>query len=412
MNQYFKVNLFSPAKDILGAAILDVTSEKEAEKELQKAVKKAENASKQKNLFFSNLSHEIRTPMNGIIGFSKLLRDNNNTEENKRKYLSQIESESNQLMRIINDMLDLSRLESGKLVILNKKVDVGMLLSDIVDTYISRLELQENKKIKFKVSIPKNPIVAELDPERVSQVLHNLITNAIKFTIEGTIEIGYSIYKNEKIRIWVKDEGIGIKAEQQDLIFERFSQIEENLSLQMGGLGLGLSISKSILNAIGGTISLKSNYGKGSKFSIEFPFKREQIKPSSKLRDKNTKATKINKVIIADDSPSIHMYYQSIFNKVGLNPIHAYDGLEAVNLFKNEKDVDLILMDIRMPNMDGITALREIRKLNKETPIIAQSAFAMDEQVKSFKNEGFDEYLTKPINEEKLLKLLNVKPHR
>jgi len=393
-------------KTILGSFV-DITELQRKEEELIHTRNEAIAANKQKDIFMSNLSHEIRTPINGIVGFSKLLKENDISDDSREKYISQIEKESNQLMRIIDDILDISRLDSGKLKIVNKSVDLNQLIEELVDTYSTKLKLDKNENLKLSSYLPKVPIIANFDPERISQVIINLITNAIKFTAKGKIIIGCSIYKEKFIRIWVKDEGIGIKKEHQKLIFERFSQVEEKLSLQMGGLGLGLSICRSIMDSIGGNILLKSEYGKGSKFTIEFPFKSGKLKKVSSEKKRIPVISKVKKIIIADDSASIQLYYQSILQKLNLTVFQAYDGLEAVELFKKERNIDLVFMDIRMPKMDGISALKEIKKINKNVRVVAQSAFALGDQVKNFKSQGFDEYFTKPINAKEIYRLIN-----
>ena len=385
-------------------SFIDITKQEETEKELVKAKEEAEQASKQKDLFLSNMSHEIRTPLNGVIGFSKLLKRDNLLPESKEMYLEQIESNSQQLMTIINDVLNLSKIDSGSFKLNKEKVNFHRVLRGIVDGHIVHLKDMEDKgniKIVLKNRSPRKPLGIKIDEVRFSQVINNLITNAIKYSKKGTIEVGYKV-KKHTIDIWVKDEGIGIKKDQLELIFQRFSQVHEKLSRQTGGIGLGLAISKAITTALGGTISVESTYRKGSKFTLTIPY--EPVEPSDTdiVFDR-----KVKKVIVGDDSPSVQFYFKSLMEEYDIELLQAYDGSEVLDLLKDNDDVDLIFMDMRMPNMDGPTALLNLRKFNKDVKVVGQSAFAIEEQVEKFKSYGFDDYITKPIDEDKFKKLIN-----
>ncbi len=385
-------------------SFIDITKQEEIEKELISAKEEAEQASKQKDLFLSNMSHEIRTPLNGVIGFSKLLRKENLSPKKKETYLEQIEGNSHQLMTIINDVLNLSKIDSGSFELNFENINFHRTLQSIVDGHKVHLQEMEDKsalKIVLTNKFPKKPIGIKTDEVRLSQVINNLITNAIKYSKKGTIEVGYKI-KKKTIDIWVKDEGVGIKKDQLELIFERFSQVHEKLSRQTGGIGLGLAISKAIVDVLGGTISVSSTYRIGSTFTLTIPY--EAVEVSCKKVKNNRK---VKKVIVGDDSPSVQFYFKSLLEDYDIELLQAFDGSEVINLLKDNEDVDLVFMDMRMPNMDGPTALQNLRKFNQDVKVVGQSAFAIEEQVEKFKSYGFDDYITKPIDEDKLKKLIN-----
>jgi len=409
-NHLIKIYPFLNGQTIEGVNItlVDVTPLHEKEIQLIEARNQAIEASKQKDIFLSNFSHEIRTPITSIIGFVNLLKNNGLTKKSKEEYINHIQSSYDQLMTIINDILDLSKLEKG-FININKE---SLLLVDLLDRLIKKHQKQlayESHNIRLELKHPEENLKnlkIITDPVRLTQVLNNLLTNAIKFTPDGKIEVGYEMATTKKIKIWVKDEGIGIKKEKQELIFERFAQVEEKLSMQMGGIGLGLSIAKKIMSSLNGTIGLKSTYGKGTTFTITLPISSGIAKSSSAI-PKSRKPYNVNKLLIADDSPSIQFYYKSLLSKKRITLLQAYNGQEAVDICKKNQDIDLVLMDLRMPIKDGITAFNEIRTFNDAVPIIAQSAFAMNDQVKKFNSIGFNQYLTKPVSEEVLLNLMN-----
>lgn len=394
-------------KSFIGSFI-DISELHKKEEQLIEARNEALNANNQKDIFLSNLSHEIRTPMTSVLGFSKLLKQKRLSVKDKEHYIMQIERNSRLLMTIINDILDISKLEKGKLSIQKETFSIDNLLEQIIESEQEEIKIDGEKELNIAFKRPKSTkgeTMIYSDPVRLAQVVNNLLTNAVKFTPKGTIEVGYSLVKDKNIKVWVKDEGIGIREDHQELIFDRFSQIEEQLSLQLGGIGLGLAISKSITTALGGNISLESTYGVGSTFTIQLPLDEAAQKAPIKTSI-GTGKSKISKVLVADDSASIQSYYKILLERFNIDTLQAYDGIEAVEMVKKHKDIGLILMDIRMPRMDGLEAYQEIRKINTDVRIVAQSAFAMEDQIEKFKKLGFDEYLTKPITEDRIIELL------
>ena len=399
----YEFDEFGDLKSYIGSFI-DISELQKTEEELIKAKNEAVAANKQKDLFLSNMSHEIRTPLNGVIGFSRLLKRENLSSDERGSYLEQIEDNSHQLMILIDDILSLSKLESGQIVIDKQPVSMERLISNLAENHRQQLlSRQDKENLEIKINAPENPVLNVLtDGVRLSQVINNLVTNAIKFSTKGTIEIGYKgDCESGLMQVWVKDEGLGIKKEDQKHIFNRFSQINQRLATQMGGIGLGLAISDAIVELLGGTIRLHSKYRKGSTFTVEIPL--ECANDAPKL---GAKPKKVEKLIIADDSPSVQFYYRSLLKGLSLDMLLAQDGEEVLKLLREHKDTDLILMDMRMPKMDGPTALKELRKFNKNVRVVAQSAFATEDQVQEFQDMGFDEYITKPVNEERILRLI------
>ena len=402
---YWLSEIFSPNEMEVIYVSIDITAQKKIEKQFETAKNEAILANRQKDLFLANMSHEIRTPMNGVLGFSKLLKKNNISENDRRRYIDQIEENSNQLMTIINDVLSITKIDSGQFNINTDSVDLDDLLGKLVENHQEQLREKEDKNdLQVAFNPNKNqddPLIVKTDPVRLAQMVNNLVTNAIKFSKKGTIEVGYQLDdRKNTIQLWVKDQGIGIKKDKQKAIFDRFSQAEEKLSSQTGGIGLGLAITKSLTEALGGTISLESTYRKGSMFTIELPFIQGKLGPKGKSK-------KVEKVIVADDSQSIQFYYLSLFKDYKVTLLQAYNGQEALDLLREHNDTDLILLDMRMPDMDGPTTFKELRKFNTEVKVVAQSAFALEEQIEKFKDIGFDDYLTKPIEEERILELIS-----
>ena len=393
-------------------SFIDVTDLDKAEKEMMLAKEEAVRANRQKDLFLANMSHEIRTPINGILGFSKLLNKKELDEQKKQSYIDQIDENSRQLMTIVDDILQASRLDHEPIELIKEPVDISQLVEQLVGTQNMSLN---HKDLIFSI-VPgrglEEKVCIDLDRVRISQVLNNLLSNAVKYSQKGTIEIGYS-YHQDKLILYVKDEGVGIKKDKLQVIFNRFSQADEDLASQTGGIGLGLSITKSIVEAMGGEISVESRYGKGATFTVHIPCRlseegnKSSVEKSS-IEKPSRQAQKTKKVIIADDNDSIQLYYREVLEDMNVDLIFVNDGLKAVEVCKSTPDVDLILMDIRMPNMDGPTAFREIRKFNQRVKIIAQSSFATEDQVNQFKSVGFDNYLTKPIEEQHIFEALKM----
>lgn len=375
-----------------------LAKQKEDEAELRKAKDKAEESDRLKSAFLANMSHEIRTPLNAIVGFSNLLTIAE-SEEERDEYINIISSNNELLLQLINDILDVAKIEAGTLEFIDSEVDLNALLSDIEQS--SRLKASEGVQVSFVEKAPH--CVVMTDKNRLSQVVTNFINNAIKFTPEGNIFFGYR-RKDNNLYFYVSDTGCGIESEKKDMVFNRFVKLNSFAQ----GTGLGLAICQMIIKKLGGEIGVESEYGKGSTFWFTLPadiIRNIQIPPAANqeeevLTDKARTAT----LLIAEDNESNYILIRAVLKEYNL--LHAHDGNEAVQLYR-EHHPDLILMDIKMPNMDGYEATAEIRKEDPHIPIIAVTAFAFAEDEQRVKQSGFNGYASKPIKPAELKKIIN-----
>lgn len=380
----------------------DITNIKEMESELISAKEKAEKSDMLKSAFLANMSHEIRTPLNAIVGFSRVIADTQNAQE-RMDYYKIVESNNSRLLQLINEILDLSRIESGIMEFVEEPINVGVMCQEVFDAH--RFRTPENVQLIFEESDADLWIYS--DKNRLIQVFSNLIGNAFKFTNEGSIRFGYKI-KNKEIECYVKDTGIGFPKEKAKNVFERFAKL--NTTAQ--GTGLGLSICKSIVEKLGGTIWAKSDVGQGAEFIFTLPYvapQKESVNEIATEEDDDSKDIELSEkkdtlILVAEDNDSnFKLLNVMIGKKVTL--VHAHDGIEAITMFEEYKP-DLILMDIKMPNMDGLDATRVIRQVSPEIPIIALSAFVYDDDVKAALLCGCNEFIPKPVSQDKLTDIL------
>jgi len=385
--------------------------------ELEKTRKDVEMAAKVKGEFLANMSHEIRTPMNGILGFTKLLQDTS-LDKKQQEYLDIIDGSTNSLLGIINDILDISKLESGKFELDVTQVNPFIEFKKTASLFMAKAK---EKNITFKVIVdPKVSKCISIDLLRIQQIVSNLISNAIKFTpIEGniTLYIKYIDTLNDKmkIRIGVKDSGIGIPKDKQQQIFEAFSQADSSTTRQFGGTGLGLSISAHLVSLMDGMLNVESLEGLGSDFFFEIPVdicesKHSKENPSLELnivQDMDSrKKTYKGDVLIAEDNLVNQILIKEILSGFNIEPLIVSNGEEAVESAL-KMSFDLILMDINMPVMDGVEALNILKGQNVKTPIVALTANAMAEDKENLLKKGFDNYLSKPIVLDNLNKVLD-----
>ncbi len=383
---------------------------KTANEELIIAKEKAEASNRLKTEFINNMSHEIRTPMNAILGFSNLL-DNADIDEEKRKfYISIIQSSGNQLMRVIDDILEIAKLGSKQVEIIKQKVCINLLLSEHLAVY----NLSAQKKgveLRFVKTISDSESTILTDKVKLNKIISNLLENAMKFTNDGFIEFGCR-YENNEIVIYVKDTGIGIKPENQKRIFERFTQEEMGTSRNFGGLGLGLSIAKENVELLGGRISLISEKGKGSTFFVHVPYTEGNIvsTTNSISLNQNNVIGKDNNytVLIVEDEEVNLLYLDAILRNYGLNMhvLHAKNGKEAIKMCEKNPNINLILMDIKMPVMDGLEATKRIKKFRSDIKIIAQTAYTGVEEKKQASIVGCDDFISKPIAQESINRIM------
>ncbi len=379
---------------------------KERTKDLEFAKEKAEESDRLKSSFLANMSHEIRTPMNAIIGFSNLLIENNIDSGTRTDLTNEITKNGFSLLNLIENILDLAKIETSQIKIVKTEFSLNELLNEI---YYSFFEIIKNKKLEFILNSDiQNDLVMYSDPIRVKQILKNLIENAIKYTENGSIEIGHTINK-EYITIYVKDTGIGITEKQLSCIFERFSKIEDEKQKLYRGAGLGLSICKHLTKLLDGKILVESEVNKGTTFYLKIPLNKiEKVKITEQKN--TTLQSQYNwsdkNILIAEDDQSNFRYFNMILSETNINILHAENGKDAVKKCK-ENNFDLILMDIKMPEMDGLEATRIIKKSKPDITIIAQTAFAMENDEKASLEAGCSAFIQKPIQKLSLLSLLN-----
>ncbi len=387
------------------AVCRDITDRKSYEHKLKQAKIKAEEADKLKSAFLANMSHEIRTPMNAIIGFADLLSQPNLGNPEKDDYLGIIKSSGNNLLNLIDDIIDLSKIEVEKVKIQKTNFTIREVMLDLLSKFgrqkLSCIELvYDNQEKDYDVQI-------YTDPYRYKQIMNNLLDNALKFTDSGFINFGYLIKEDNKIEFYVKDTGIGISNDKQEIIFDRFRKVEDNNAKLYRGTGLGLTISKSLTELLGGEMSVESELEKGSHFKFTLPYAKKQLakytnEDSPEKISINELSWKNRKILIVEDEDLNFLFLDKLLNTTGIEVIRAITGIEAINAVKNNT-VDIILMDIKLPEMDGITATREIKKTNPEIPIIAQTAYAMKGDREEIMEAGCDAYIAKPLKVENLL---------
>jgi len=382
--------------------------------ELQIAKERAEESDRLKSAFLANMSHEIRTPMNAIIGFTDLLGDSDLTEEQKEELIEHINKNSNTLVYLIDDIIDLAKIEAEQLKINKTETDINQILKDVIQSFIETNHLKENDKIEInlKKGIESDNFTINTDPIRFQQILINLIGNALKYTEQGFINCGYKV-KTEKsssfLEFYIKDTGVGIAKNKHKQIFERFNKVEDSKTKLYRGTGLGLTITKKLVEMLGGKIWLESEENKGSTFYFSLPveeFKGQLDTENSKL-DSFVKNWKKNTILIAEDEDSNYRVLQMALKRTNINILRAENGKQAIDICKANKKINLVLMDIKMPEVNGIEATKEIKKLRPDLPIIAQTAYAMSEDKKSTMEAGCVDYLPKPIKAKVLISTLN-----
>ena len=383
----------------------DITSIKQTEEALAEAKEKAENADRSKSAFLANMSHEIRTPLNAIVGFSELLAAAN-TEEEQQKYLEILHTNSELLLQLVNDILDLSKIEAGTLEFVYSDVDINLLLNDLEQLF--RMKIGSNSPVQIITEPGLPSCMVHTDRNRIAQVVSNFVSNAIKFTTEGSIRIGYQSSENG-LRFYVSDTGSGISADKLEGVFDRFVRLQSDKN----GNGLGLSICKTIVNKLGGEIGAESEVGKGSTFWFTLP-EHSDIKPKviiEKEQEELPSAVRVPvidagsdkklSILVAEDMEDNYRLCEAIL--ASRYELHwAHNGEEAISLFLKFQP-DIILMDIRMPEVNGYEATEAIRQMSATVPIIALTAFAYEEDRQKIMHSGFTDFLTKPISSKVLL---------
>lgn len=379
---------------------------------LEKAKVKAEQSDKLKSAFLKNISHEIRTPLNAILGFSQLLIDPNTDMDEKKESYQYVEGGCDNLLRIINDILHLALIESEDEEPNIVECSLNMMLRSIKEEFLND-ELTDTNVLDFKLSIDdkdKEQLVL-IDSERVRMTISKLLSNAFKFTEKGFVEFGYSFKKDNILEFYIKDSGMGIPAEQLDDVFNVFRQLEEVHEKKYSGTGVGLAIVRKLIKTMGGDIHIKSTFGEGTSVFFSVPY----IKIVQLTDDFISEEDLLNgliswddkTILIAEDLRSNYLILEQTYRMTGVNILWAKNGEEAIKIYLENPKIDLILMDIQMPIMDGFEATKQIREINKKVPIIAQTSYVTKNDNKVLLQKGFSDLILKPINTVELIQKTN-----
>ncbi|MGY3793595.1 response regulator [uncultured Aquimarina sp.] len=383
---------------------------KQKTKELRIAKEEAEESNRIKTNFIQNISHEIRTPMNGIMGFSELLKSDTLTEEERREYTDIIIKSGKDLIASVDDILEISVLETKQSKVKFSKTDLKELLERIITKYTDKAK-EKNLEIYFKNEIKPGENIILTDQPKLYKIISNLVDNSIKFTSTGSITIFSYIVENF-VTISIKDTGIGIKQKDQDIIFKSFSQSEKEISKNFGGLGLGLAIAKEYTDLIGGKISFSSKENEGSSFILKIPFTPDSMLNNLEPTTTNLQERTLQKhvVLIAEDGEINFLFLRTVLTKMidfEFVIYRAKNGQEAVEICQKNDKIDLVLMDIKMPIMDGYDATKQIKKLRPELPVIAQTAYSTEEDIERALAAGCDDFLAKPVDRKILRPILD-----
>ncbi|MFH0756214.1 MAG: PAS domain S-box protein [Bacteroidota bacterium] len=395
--------------DSMVLILKNITERKEAERKLLEAKIKAEESDKLKTAFLSNMSHEIRTPMNAIVGFSDLLSDEGLSSEERRDFIAQINQGADDLMRLIDDIIDIAKIEAGQVNVHIAECFVRDLFKELHLIFIQNIKRsgKDNVSINVRWHWPVSDLAIYTDPFRLKQILMNLLGNAVKFTDEGEIILGIEEHK-KGIKFYVKDSGIGIREEKQRVIFDRFMQGHENKTKLYGGTGLGLAISKNLTEILGGEIGVDSKSGEGATFWFILPRNEVPLKYEAALRApvSEVKSWEGKKLLIAEDDHSNYYFLYEALKDTGVEIHWSKDGEETLAMFRSIPDLSLVLMDINMPIKNGYECTRIIKEERPDLPVIAQTAYAMSGEREISREAGCDDYLAKPIKVKELLETL------
>jgi len=384
--------------------------------ELNRAKEKAQESDRLKSAFLTNLSHEIRTPMNAIVGFSDLLENHKVSEADEKKYREIISTSGKNLVAIIDDLVEMSQIDTDQIQPRYSEFELEETIQFIFE---EAKKGAKDKKIEFKIENLKGNIPHKVisDKAKFEQIIYHLLSNAIKFTDEGNVSLLYDVdLKLERINITVIDTGIGIESKNFDYIFKRFRKVDSDHTIKGGGIGLGLSLSKAYAEMLGGELSVQSQLGKGAMFNFYIPLiLKNKLNPAlteelgivSADEIESRPSKEVETILVAEDDNFNYLLIEKILKLKNYKIIRAEDGEEAVEISLNNDNIDLILMDIKMPKMSGHKAFEEIKKIKPEMPIIAQTAYTSSEEVEEIFKTGFTNYISKPISKEKLYILID-----
>ncbi|NTV99182.1 MAG: response regulator [Chlorobiaceae bacterium] len=387
----------------------DITEKKKLWADLVTAKEKAEESDRLKSAFLANISHEIRTPMNGILGFSELLKEPHLTGEEQQEYIDLIQLSGERMLSLINDLIDISRIEAGETMLQIAQTPVNSLLHEL---YAFFKPQAENKGLMLNCipGLQDRECIIETDSTKLNQVMTNLIQNALKFTTEGHIDFGY-IKKGSILEFFVQDTGIGIPAEMQDSVFDRFRQLDNSLTRNHEGSGLGLCISRAYVEMLGGKIRAEPTTEAGSRFIFTLPYNPPES-PSSPYEQMADTAGEPAEpppsltILIAEDDEVSRLLLKKTLKGQNIRILCAQTGTEAVEMVEQYPEIDLVLMDIKMPQLNGYDATRLIKQKRPELAVIAQTAFSMADERRKAMEAGCDGFIVKPVKKQELLELM------
>ena len=409
VNKYFNILAWKIRPHTIAVLFSDVTERFNKEeiinnqnKKLRKAEEKAKENEALKSAFLSNMSHEIRTPLNAILGFSSLLNRENISIEQRKKYVDLIQLGGSRLLRILTDVADMSKLDTKQFSLIYDSCNLNTLIRNLVAQFkLTADQVQNHMDVDFGLGDSESELLT--DETRLMQIFSNLIVNALRYTKNGTITIGY-VLEGDTLQLFVKDTGIGIAKKHHKTIFDRFVQVKNS---NCSGTGLGLSIIKEIIELMAGEIWVESAKGQGAEFYFNLPYLKGLNANINLAKGVKKDVKKENPtILIAEDEHINFLYLEALFEDLPFNILHAKNGLEAVKMATKHPNISMIFMDLRMPKKNGAQAVKDIRKTKSKIPIIALTAYAMEDDNKKLLNEGFDALLTKPFSKDEITTLI------
>jgi PAS domain S-box-containing protein len=391
---------------VIQCNIRDITERKLADAALILSKEHAEESDRLKTAFLQNMSHEIRTPMNGILGFASLLKEPDLSFKKQKEFIEVIEQSGQRMLSIINDIVNISKIETGLVEVEIKEINLNQIIKNLYSFFKPEAD-SKGLKLFYNTELNDELCKIETDETKLTQVLSNLLKNALKFTNAGSIDFGYH-QKGDMIEFYVKDTGIGVSPEMHETIFKRFRQVEVSVTRNYDGAGLGLAISKAFVEKLGGEIWVESELGKGSAFYFNIPnHSIKTILVEKSVKTKTNGLTQDINILIADDDATSLLLLKNIFENENANLFFANNGKEALESVKQNPKIQIALLDLKMPVMDGFEATRLIKKFNPFLPVIAQSAYAFSEELEKARLAGCDDFISKPVKRELLLSMVN-----
>lgn len=385
---------------------VDVTEKKKLFNELIVSKNKAEENDRLKTAFLNNISHELRTPMNGILGFSELLKNPDIRNDKRDQFLCVIEKSGQRMLNTITQIVEISKIETKQIELDIKKTNLNKIITDLYNSHKPETD-SKNLKLICQSGLPDDQAMIKTDSNKLSQILEHLLTNAIKFTKSGSISFGYKII-DKRIEFFVSDTGIGLTPEYKENVFKSFTQGSTAYTRDYEGLGLGLSIAMAYVELLGGKINIESELGKGATFLFYIPYIKEKASVKNNIKEISKNNNSTNQILIVEDEPTSMQFLRIILKGENLNLLYATNGEEAIELIKNRSDINIVLMDLKMPGIDGFETTKKIKALKPDLRVIAQTAFAFETDKEKAFSAGCDEYITKPIKKDLLMEKINL----